>query len=151
MSYCVFQINGGIGKNIAATAVCAGIKKKYPERKLIVVCGYPDVFLNNPNVHRCYAMGMLQYFYEEYIDGKDTIVFAHDPYLDNLFVKQEKHLIEVWFKMFDLPYSGEQPQLFVTDREKNFHQIKYNSDKPIFVMQTNGGFDPNGLKYSWAR
>ena len=54
----IFQINGGIGKVVASTVVCKSIKAKYPDCKLIVVSGYPDVFLNNPNVDR--ALG---YFY----------------------------------------------------------------------------------------
>ena len=29
----IFQIDGGIGKSIAATAVCKAIKKQYPKSK----------------------------------------------------------------------------------------------------------------------
>ena len=36
----IFQIDGGIGKSIAATAVCKAIKKQYPTDKLIVITGY---------------------------------------------------------------------------------------------------------------
>ena len=67
----VFQINGGIGKCVIATAVCEAIKKEYPESKLIVISGYPDVFLNNPNVDRAFAFGGFSYFYEEYIEDKE--------------------------------------------------------------------------------
>lgn len=35
-----------------ATAVCEAIHKQYPEDQLIILSGYPDVFLNNPYVHR---------------------------------------------------------------------------------------------------
>jgi hypothetical protein len=44
----IFQISGGIGKCVMATAVCEAIKKQYPDSRLIVVSGYADVFLNNP-------------------------------------------------------------------------------------------------------
>lgn len=151
MSYCIFQISGGIGKTIAATAICEGIKKAYPERKLIVVSGYPDVFLNNPNVYRAFAFNQTQYFYKEYIEGKDFIFFGHDPYLDNHFVNQSGHLIEIWFQLFNIPHHGERPQLYLSDREVQFHKNKYQSDRPIFLMQTNGGAEGQVLKYSWAR
>ncbi len=36
--YSIFQINGGLGKHIAATAVGQAIKAAYPDRELIVVC-----------------------------------------------------------------------------------------------------------------
>jgi ADP-heptose:LPS heptosyltransferase len=76
----IFQINGGIGKCVAATAICEVIKKKYPESILIVVSGYADVFLNNPFVDRAYNYGGMSYFHEEYVENKELIVFAHDPY-----------------------------------------------------------------------
>ena len=59
----IFQINGGIGKCIAATAVCSAIKKKYNEYDLIVLSGYPEVFLNNPNIKKSLAFQNISYFY----------------------------------------------------------------------------------------
>ena len=44
--YSIFHVEGGLGKHIAATAVAKTIKNNYPDRKLIVVCAYPEVFLN---------------------------------------------------------------------------------------------------------
>lgn len=146
----IFQINGGIGKCVAATAVCEVIRNNYPDCKLIVISGYPDVFLNNPNVDRCYAFGQMTYFWEEYIDGKDVKVFAHDPYVETDFVYQKTHLIKIWCDMFGLKYNFEQPKIYLTQREIDFYGAKLQSDKPIFVLQTNGGADTN-IKYSWAR
>ena len=146
----IFQINGGIGKVVAATAVCKSIKVKYPDSKLIVVSGYPDVFLNNPNVNRAFAFGQQQYFYEEYVENQDFIVFAHDPYLDTTHLKFEEHLIETWCRIYDLPFIQKQGEIFLTQREVDFYSQKYISDKPIFLLQTNGGGDSN-VKYSWAR
>ena len=53
----IFQIDGGLGKCIMATAVCECIKHHHPDDKLIVVSGYPEVFLDNPWVDRAYAFG----------------------------------------------------------------------------------------------
>lgn len=146
----IFQINGGLGKCIMATAVCSAIKKKYPEANLIVISGYADVFLNNPNVHRSFNFGNVSYFYDEYVDGKEVMVFAHDPYLETVHVKQNEHLIKTWCEMFDLSYNGEMPELFLTQRELQFFSNKFSADKPIMVIQTNGGAQTEH-KYSWAR
>jgi len=35
--YLVFHIEGGIGKNIMATAVVKAVKKQHPDREIIVV------------------------------------------------------------------------------------------------------------------
>lgn len=146
----IFQISGGIGKCVMATAVCEAIKIKYPDSKLIVISGYPDVFLNNPNVHRTYALGNSNYFYSEYIENQKVLVFAHDPYFDTAFVNQNEHLIKTWCEMFDIPYHNEQPKIYLTAREIKFYATKFVSDKPIFLIQTNGGAQTEH-KYSWAR
>jgi len=146
----IFQISGGIGKCIMATAVCEAIKKQYPESKLVTVSGYADVFLNNPYVDRAYTFNNLIYFYEEYVKDKDFKVFAHDPYFQTEHLKQNEHLIKTWCEMFGVKYDGELPQIFLTDREIKFYKNRYTSDRPLMVIQTNGGAD-NGLKYSWAR
>ena len=150
MKYVLFQINGGIGKCIAATAICSAIKKKYPERELIVVSGYPEVFLNNPNVKKSYAFGNISYFYQDYIEGKEIEVLVHDPYLTTDGIKESKHLIEIWCDLYNLPYNNEKPELFITQRELDAYQSQVKVDKPIMIMQTNGGGDVN-KPYSWAR
>ena len=146
----IFQINGGIGKVIAGTAICASIKSKYPDDKLIVVSGYPDVFLGNKNVDRAYAFGQQAYFYKEYIENQEIMLFGHDPYLEAKHIKQEEHLIETWCKLYDLPVTKTVGELFLTQREIDFFSKKFVSDKPILLMQTNGGAESD-QKYSWAR
>lgn len=151
MKNVIFQINGGIGKVIAGTAVVKAIKKQIPDSRIIVVSGYTEVFLNNPNVYRNYRFGELPYFYSEHIEDKKPIVFAHDPYLDEKFVHQESSLIQVWCEMFGIKYNGEMPELFLTNREIEFNRNRFVSDKPIMLLQTNGGAEQQQNKYSWMR
>jgi hypothetical protein len=146
----IFEISGGIGKCVIATAVCEAIKKQYPDSKLIVVSGYSDVFLNNPNVYRAYNYGLISYFYEEFIEDKDFLVFKHDPYNETSFLKQNESIIKTWCEMFDIAYNGELPKIYLTEREKTFFAHKFHSDKPILLLQTNGGGSQE-LKYSWSR
>jgi hypothetical protein len=146
----IFQIDGGIGKCIAATAVCKAVKAQYPDDNLIVISGYPDVFINNPNVNKSLQSGNITYFYNDYVDGKEIKMMFHNPYLETDYSKEKKHLIEIWCQMFGIKYSGELPELFLTQRELTFFQNKYVSDKPILVMQTNGGFNRD-LKYNFTR
>jgi hypothetical protein len=147
----IFHITGGIGKNISATAVIEAIAKQEPNKEIIVVCGYPEVFINNPHVSKCYNYTQTQYFYKEHIEGKDYQVLAHDPYLDTGFIKQDRHLNKVWAEMYGFTYNGEQPKLYLNKREMDFYTQKIQSDKPIMVMQTNGGAENQAVKYSWAR
>lgn len=146
----VFQIQGGIGKCIAATAVCAAIKKKYPEDDLIVISGYPEVFINNPNVKKTFAYSNLIYFYQDYIEKKEVKLFIHDPYHTTDYIKENKHILQIWCELCGLEYDNEKPEFYLTQREIDMFQRQVQVDKPILLMQTNGGGDPN-RKYSWAR
>ena len=146
----IFQIDGGIGKCIASTAVIKAIRKKYPNDNLYVISGYPDVFLNNPHVTKNYQFGSLNYFFKENIENKDALMMVHNPYLEIDYVQEKKHLIQVWCEMNDLKYDGELPEMYMTNREIDFFQKRFRSDRPIFLMQTNGG-GGNDLKYSFAR
>jgi len=146
----VLQIQGGSGKCIMATAVCEAIKKQHPEDQLIVISAYPDVFLNNPHVYRAFGYGRFSYFYDEFIEGKEYKIMAHDPYVETAYVQQKEHLIKTWCEMNDVAYNGEQPNIHLSLAEIDFFGGKITSDKPILVMQPNGGADPN-MKYAWSR
>lgn len=145
----IFFLQGGIGKHIAATAVAENISKNFPDRKLIVICPYPEVFLNNPFVYRVYRSTAAQYFYEDFIKNKDTIFLGNEVYQSNEYVVGNKHLIEAWCNMFGLKYNGENPRLFLNYPEIYENAKKFKREKPILVLQTNGGGDGSG--YSWAR
>ena len=64
--YAIFQVMGGLGKNIAATAVAQVIKKAYPDRELICLASWPELWANLPFVYRVFPLGNVQYFYDEY-------------------------------------------------------------------------------------
>jgi hypothetical protein len=146
----IFSINGGAGKVVMATAVCKAIKKKHPNDQLIVISGYPELLINNPNVDKSFNFNGLSYFYQDYIENKEIKAIVHDPYVETNFLYQKTHLIQVWCEMNDIPYNGELPEIFLTKREIDHYQSNLKADKPIFLLQTNGGSDAN-LKYSWAR
>jgi hypothetical protein len=147
----IFQIDGGIGKSVAATAVCKAIKTQYPSDELIVISGYPEVFLCNPHVNRVFNFNNLNYFYQDHIQGQQVKTFLHNPYLETDFIMENGHLIKIWCEMFGINYNGEQPELFLNSRELSFFANKYTSPKPIMVIQANGGAANQPNKYSWTR
>lgn len=153
MSYLIFSINGGIGKCIISTAVIEAFAEQRPDKKLIVVSGYPDVFINNPHVYRSFGFGNVQYFYETYIKGHDSEVFVHDPYNDTDFTYNRKHLIQIWIRLCGLEYNAKyQPKIYLTQREIDHYSSAFlNTDKPYFTIQTNGGSDNQPIRYSWMR
>lgn len=150
--YVVFNIEGGIGKCILGTALCQAFAEQMPEKSLIIVSGYPEVFLNNPYVHRSFSFSNIQYFFDEYIKDRNTEVFVHNPYNTSDYIYKRKHIIQIWCELFGLDYNPTyHPKIYLTNREQEFFSKQINVDKPIFLLQTNGGADNQPLKYSWAR
>lgn len=151
--YSIFHIDGGIGKHIAATAVARCIKTNHPDRELIVVCAWPLPFVNLGFVDRVYASGNVPYFYQDYIEGKDSLIFKHEPYFTTDHIHKRLPLIENWCKLYNLEYNGEQPEIEFNLREKQLTSVLWQSDKPILLLQTAGGMfnQENSPRYKWTR
>ena len=152
--YSIFQIQGGLGKHVAATAVGRAIKAAHPDRELIVVCAWPELWASLPFVYRVFPLGNTQYFYEEYIEGKDSLIFANEPYFTTTHVNKTHSLVESWCMMYGIPYNGETPMLKINPEQKkairNFYEPKFEG-KPFLLMQTNGGLFTNERPFCWSR
>ena len=148
--YVVWHIEGGLGKNVAATALVSAVKQKYKDRKLILVVSYPEVFLNHPDIHRVYRVGMVSYFYDDYIKDKDTIIFKHEPYFQSDHIMKKNHLIENWCDLLGVEYKKQAPVLYPNMIQKD---IMYNwkRDRPVMVIHSNGGPLQQDTLYSWTR
>jgi ADP-heptose:LPS heptosyltransferase len=151
MKYVIFHIEGGIGKNIIATSVVKSIKSAYPEHKLIVVTGYPEVYLNNPNIFRVYKFGYLPYFYENYIEEKNSIILRLEPYHSGDVLYKRKNLSEVWCDIFNIPCINTKPEIFLTQRELLYIERNLQKNGPILLIHPYGGAETQNNAYSWAR
>lgn len=146
--YIVFHINGGIGKNIVATGIVKELSIKHPDRKIVVLTAHLEPWLHNPRIHRVYNFDRAPYFYQDYIQDKDVLVFAQDPYLHQDYIQKKEHLVFTWGMMCGIPNAGA-PELFFSKREIEFVQNNLING-PYMVLQTNGGVNPN-MKQSWHR
>ena len=148
--YVVWHIEGGLGKNVAATALISHIKQQYSDRKLILVVSYPEIFLNHPDIHRVYRIGATYYFYDDYIKDKDTIVFKHEPYFQSDHIMCKKHLIENWCDLLGIKFQSQLPILYPNMVQKDM-VYDWKRDKPTMVLHTNGGPLQQNALYSWTR
>jgi len=155
--YLIWHVQGGLGKNVAATALCQDIKEKYPDRKFILVCSWPEIFLNNSYIDKVYGLHNLSYFYENYIENKDVIIFKQEPYEQTGHITKKKHLIENWCDILNISYQNQQPTIPINYSQQQLI-LKWKRDKPILLLQTNGGplflnSNPteNILPYHWTR
>lgn len=154
MKYTIFHVEGGIGKNILATAVISSLKSTEPDRSIIVVTAWPAVFFNNPDIYQVHPIGQLANFYKNYIKDQDTKVFRIDPYHHQDYILNKKHLIDVWCDLCGVKNNNQGPKLYFSPLELEFIKRKMLNgvQKPIFLLHTNGGGSgPNARPYSWYR
>jgi hypothetical protein len=150
--YIIFHTEGGHGKQIQATAVCRAIKKHYPDRKLIVVTAWDGPFFYNPDVWRFYTFGQMQYFFTDFIK-EDTIILHQEVYHTEDHILKKKHLTQSWCDMYNIPYDGYKPKIYLNPRELEIARDKIKPDgRPIMLLQTHGG-SPKAQysKKSWFR
>jgi len=150
--FSIFHVQGGIGKHVAATAVAKTIKNNYPDRRLIVVCAYPDIFINLPYVDRVFQIGNTSYFYQEYVQDKDSILFHHEPYYTTDHIHKRKQLLDTWCDMYGLKRSNEKPDVRFNKLQYEVSKGVWKRSKPTMIIHTNGGMmTTNAKPYSWTR
>lgn len=154
--YNIFHVEGGVGKNIMATAVVRNICKNFPENKTIVVAPYLDVFLHNPKIYRLFKTGNSPYFYDDYVKEKNPKIFRLEPYHSPGYLLKKEHLTESWCKIYGLKLDNRGPELYFNKMEDtNLLALKqkFSPTKPIIIVQTNGGlgYGENHINFHWFR
>ncbi len=142
----IFVSEGGIGKTIASTAVVKRIAEEYPDKRVIVVTGYPDIFLYNPHVYKVFNFNNPLYFYDDYITPESYVVKV-EPYTSYDYMFENKHLIDVWCEMLGIERNGAMPELFFMDNELDaakayVEKITMNHKNQFVMLQWIGGLVP---------
>jgi hypothetical protein len=151
---CILTIQGGLGKHLYLTAAVQVLNNNYPDRDVICVVAWPELFASLPGVKRVYPLGGTQYFYDTYIEDKDPLIFAQEVYFHTDHILQRSPLIETWCKVYGLKYNGEKPYVKINAEQKkairDFYQPKFEG-KPFLLIHTAGGLYTSERAYSWAR
>lgn len=139
----VLMVTGGIGRNIMATAVVRNLKLAYPKKRIIVVCGYPDFFMQNPHIYRTYSVGNPTFFYEDFIKDSESVVLNVEPYQHFDYIYKRKHFVECWCEMLGIPCESIYPEIVFTDNEMKLAEAQMQSyDKDLVMCQFEGGKAP---------
>jgi hypothetical protein len=147
------HIEGGVGKNILATSVVSSLKSSDPDRLIILVTAWPQVWFNNPDIYQMYPMGQVANFYKNYIKDRDTKIYRLEPYHTEDYILNKDHLIKIWCRLCGVEWNGLPPKLHFSPLELEYLKLKMltNVTKPIFILQTNGGAQQANRPYSWYR
>lgn len=138
-------IEGGAGKGIAATgAVKIAVENGH---QVDVITAWPQVWEGNPFVNKIYDWNRSEYLFEK-IKEYDKIIFD-DPYRQSAFLLGECNLTGIWNLMLNGIAEPVKPEIYLNKAETlQVTNLLKDVEKPIFVVQTNGG--TNG-GYAWTR
>lgn len=145
MKYSVFYVNGGLGKNIAATALLPFIKKKY-NNEIVVVASWIEPFKDHPLVHRVIKATSSFNIYDEYI--KEGRILKSEPYDSHYFIHKKKDLVNTWLHQLNLTNEDEEYKPYIEPASEiiiDTIKAKFGGMKNPILIQPFGGmvFNPD--------
>ena len=81
-------------------------------------------------------MGNTSYYYQTYVEGMDSLVFANEPYFTTDHVNKKLPLVESWCKMYNLDYNGEMPEIKYNPLQRKLQRIFFGQ---VGQIKTNYG------------
>ncbi len=142
----IFIAEGGMGKVICSTAIVKRLKEEFPEKRIIVMSGYPDIYLYNPHVYKVFNMGNTTYFYDDYVNSSSYILKI-EPYVQYEYIAENQHIIDVWCEQIGMDRKEAMPELFYLDNEISagkmyVDKLTGNGKKKFILLQWQGGIVP---------
>ena len=138
-----YIVEGGIGKQVAFTAIINALVKKDKE-KIQVHSPYVDIFGGNTNVKYALDSNSIHLQDKRILDSQN--IFHCEPYKTN-FIKGEYHIIQSFCKLFGVKYDEKMRPKMYTDHYKNDAK-KIAGDDNFIVVQFSGGQAPAGFNPS---
>ena len=135
-----YIIEGGIGKQVAFTAIIDALVKKDKE-KIQVHSPYVDIFGGNTNVKFALDANSIHLQDKRILDSQN--ICYCEPYKAN-FIKCEYHIIQSYCKLFGVKYDEKMRPRMYTDHYKEGAK-KIAGDDDFIVVQFSGGQAPAGF------
>ena len=138
-------IEGGVGKNIAATGAVRVANEA--EHTVDVITAWPQIWQGNPHVNKVYDWNRSEYLFEK-IKEYDKVHLG-DAYRHSHFLLGQTNLAGTYNYMLNGLDEPAAPDVFLNKVETlTVDDIVKGIEKPIMVVQTNGG---QSAGYSWTR
>ena len=143
-------VSGGLGKNIAFTAILKKLHEKF-KNKICISSPWPLVFNQHPSVakqtpHSASILNDLSFIYYK----KYKNIFYHEPYNSN-FLKGEQHIIDSYAEYYEINDYEKLPDFYINlNLEKKLKQdiIKLNK---FILVQFNGSNEFSGRDYAYGQ
>ena len=123
-----YIIEGGIGKQVAFTAIIDALVKKDKE-KIQILSPYVDIFGGNTNIKYALDANTIPVHDKRILDSQN--ICYCEPYKAN-FIKGDHHIIQSYCKLFGVKYEEKMRPKMFTDHYKII--IPSNLFCRVFVM-----------------
>lgn len=147
----VFIVEGGMGKVIASTAIARMLRRRFSDKKIVVVSGYEDIYMHNLNVNRIYNFNNPLYLYEDYANP-DSCFVRVEPYMTHEYMFQGQHLVKAWaheigFTDAEIEADSGLPEIYFTKNEidsahEYIKECTGDGKKKFILIQWTGGVAP---------
>lgn len=134
----LLTVQGGIGRNITATAVVRALAQAHPAKDIDVIAGCPEFFLKNPHVKRVHNLTKPTYILEDCFLDKRTMLLNVEPYQHPAYIYREEHFTSCWCDMLGVPCAGIEPEMFYTIAEMEMakdYLSRFNRRMVLFQHQ----------------
>jgi len=135
----LYFVKGGLGKQIAFTAIIEGLFEKI-QNKICIHSNYYPVFANHPKIakqilyYNYFLSENAQSYYKKY-----NQISSADPYCTD-FLKGDKHLIDSFAELYDVKNYIKKPDLYIDENlEKHLKKDILKLNKFILVQFYGGG------------
>jgi hypothetical protein len=141
----LLSVEGGIGKNIAATGAVKIAKERGYD--VDVITAHPSIWEGNTNVNKVWDWSRIEYM-SDFIKNYEHLILD-DPYRHSEFLLGGLDITATYNYMLNGLSEPVAPQIFLNKAEILLvDNLLKDIEKPIFVVQTNGGTDTG---YAWPR
>jgi ADP-heptose:LPS heptosyltransferase len=137
----IIYIDGGLGRVISATGAVHRYAENHPDDLIVVVASWPEVFHNNPHIHKLYPINH-PYLWDDVVQHGEFI--ALEPYQNHHYYQQRHNLATSFNFLLNGEESMPAPELYLTDAEKEWGKnLRANIEKQT-ETKILGAYQPYG-------
>ena len=130
------RIDGGIGRNIAATVMLRNLKKENPNSNINIVCSHPSIFKFNPNIKKAYPLNNA-FLWDDVIKGTEYL--TPEPYTNYNYYEKGEHISKVFCDEIKVGCDSKKPDLFFTEKEiQGANKFLMDQKKEVVLFQPFG-------------
>jgi len=128
-------VDGGVGDHICASVMIESARNVYKDKKIILSCFYPDIFVNNPNIDHLYSSASPGDLYEKWVKPLryNSSLLKKDMYNSGIHKVFPGKLSEAYCYYYNVPFSGDNPKVYLAEKEEE-ESRKFLSSFPRGVI-----------------